>query len=129
MATVVSTPVHAFIAAPLTQVGDTGTTWWTATINQPEAIEVRVDFQHVSGSVMSLPPQINAYLSKDGGATFDSFNNPFAVRQISRVTSSSEKTTLVLPGGYWALVVNNGTPWTSTVAIDTCQVHTAYVSN
>jgi hypothetical protein len=122
----VGTPVHCYIASPLAPAGQSGTQWWTATINLPEAIEVRVDFEHFSGSVMSIPAQINAYLSKDGGANFDTFNNPFAVRQITRVTTSLEKSTLILPGGYWCLAVCNGTPNTSTVQLLTCQVHTAY---
>jgi hypothetical protein len=128
MATIVGTPLHAYIAAPLAAAGNSGTQWWTATINQLEAIEIAVDFQHISGSTMSIPAQVNAYLSKDG-TTFDSFNNPFMTRGVTRVVTSTEKTTLILPGGYYVLAVCNGTPNTSTVLMSTCRVQTAVVFN
>ena len=129
MATVVGTPVHAYIAAPLAAVGNSGTVWYTATINQIEAIEIRVDFECVTQATVSLPAQVNAYLSKDGGATFDTFNNPFLTRVLPRVVSSQERTTLVLPGGYWCLACNVPTPVTGTVLLNTAQVQTAVVFN
>lgn len=134
MATVVGTPVRCQIAAPLADVGGSATTWNTATVNLPNVIAINVAFRRVTMSLGSLPPEVRAFKSMDGGVSFMSFTNPFLSRQITPGTASAgttDKTVLTLPGGYYVLAVCQGTSQygTSTVALDTSEVHTANVFN
>ena len=129
MATTVSTPQVAYLAAPLAAYGNSATVWATATVFAPGVWDMKVEFQGISQATVSLPFELRVFQSSDAGATFDTFANPYTARTIARAVSSAEKVHITLPGGYYAFAACIATPVTGTILMGTVEVNTAVISN
>lgn len=125
MATVVSTPVLAWIASLMTNVTSTsvsGSLTATANITQGWEINIPVKVGWISG--ISADAVINAYPSNDGGATYDS-NPAFSVSIARPGAGGTKQTSIRLPVGQYALQFINSGPSSGSVQFLTAVVLTA----
>ena len=107
MATVVSTPQLAYRAAPIggTAMGQSAN---LSIATSTGAWEMRIPFIGVQPNTANISAgwEIYVYRSTDGGATFETI--PTAGMSIARNPNVSERKTLRLDTGYWALRVISG---------------------
>lgn len=108
MATVVSTPVLSYIAAPLasgTAFGQSAQLTVAVTVPGVEAAWA-VQLLQPNTTAITAGPECYAYRSADGGTTYETV--PYVGRSIVRNAAGSDRVDLVLPTGYWLLRVVSG---------------------
>ena len=123
MATVVSTPVVAWVASILTSTGVNQSSSLTVTVNITSAWEVllpvRVQFSNVSAD-----PIISVYPSNDGGTTYDT--TAFTTFSVSRISGGGAgQASLRLPTGQYVIQLLNSGPNSASFIVGTQMVMTA----
>ncbi len=122
MATVVTTPVAAWVASIMTATGVVQSASLTATCQVTAGFElqlpVRVQFSNVSAD-----PVINVYATMDGGANYDT--TPLTSFSISRIASATGQASIRLSTGQYAIQVLNSGPNSALVSILTSLVITS----
>ena len=122
MATVVSTPVAAWVASILAGGAVNQSSSLTITVNITAGWEVQLPIACRFSNV-SADPIINVYPSMDGGTTYDS--TAFASFAIARVSTGTGQASIRLSQGQYVLQLLNSGPNTATFFAYTQLVVTA----
>lgn len=128
MATVVSTPVLAYVVAPIGGSAMGQSVNATIPITVP-GWEARVPFRADQGNTanISAGPEFYAYRSTDGGATYETIASVGI--SITRNPNGTDRKALTLSTGYWLLRVitggNGGSFGTTSFQIGTIENITA----
>lgn len=128
MATVVSTPVVAYVATLMASTSITQSTSLTATCNNTATWEMLLPITYSHAASYSADPVVNVYASSDGGASYDT--TPFISVALPRLSISGAnafgRQSIVLPTGIWCVQMLLSGPNTGAFGIPTAQIVTAY---
>jgi hypothetical protein len=126
----VSTPVHAFLAAPMagTAMGQSANLSLRLSVAGFEAVVPIVGVQPNTANI-SAGWEVYAYRSTDEGATYETVAS--AGMSIARNPNTSDRTTLRLDTGHWVIRVVSGgnVAATFSFSVGTVDVLTAIANN
>ena len=106
--------------------------WVTGTVNITQEWGIKLPIAW-GNSTASADAPVYVFRSMDGGANYDTLNNPWMARAIARLTHDNvQRISLELPTGQYAVVINTvagAANYTCSIGVYTAQVLTAYVGN
>lgn len=117
-------PKLAYIASLLATTATSQSGSLTATVDLSNAWQGAIPVQVSWKSGVSADAIVNAYISNDGGVTFDT-NPTFSIPVARKAGGSLSQSTIILPTGIWALQILNSGPSTGSAAILTAAIMTS----